>query len=317
MLKNQRDFLFSDKENKFVMRRWFLILVVLFVVGMFNVSSLAQTQSQSTYILQIQGITWDRASLNILLVKPTNLSGWDPIYLNSTLRAIGQWNDAISYFSSHYAGYDYLSLLTLQTTVSNSTEPGFDIYIGWSGYPPLSASSELGLTEPTFQQNTILNCSVTLSLHANHGEPLTNSDMQNIALHEIGHCLGLGHSNFTGDVMYPVYTLMSQGRGLSTLDLYGVATVFSWLSNIQGQQLTSNPVSLPTNIMYSYLPVSSQNAVPQTLANNPVVETLVLVYEILAHPEVTAILVIYVAVLVGIAVYPRKRKKKDAPSSPS
>ena len=31
--------------------------------------------------------------------------------------------------------------------------------------------------------------------------------MQNIALHELGHGLGLGHSNYTDDLMYSLYTL--------------------------------------------------------------------------------------------------------------
>jgi hypothetical protein len=92
--------------------------------------------------------------------------------------------------------------------------------------------------------------------------------MQNIALHELGHSLGLGHSNYTGDVMYPAYTLLGPADSISTLDVYGVATVFAWMLNPSkfypvNEWLQSNSVILPSN-QYEYLPVSPQNTRPLT-----------------------------------------------------
>ena len=56
--------------------------------------------------------------------------------------------------------------------------------------------------------------------------------MQNVALHELGHSLGLGHSNYTGDLMYAVYTMgIHRLKSISTLDVYGVATLFAWETN--------------------------------------------------------------------------------------
>ena len=56
-------------------------------------------------------------------------------------------------------------------------------------------------------------------------------------------------------------------------------------------------VLLPTkNIQYQDLPVSPQNARPQTLQNNTVVQTLILLFEILIRPEtlVAALFFIFV-----------------------
>ena len=130
-----------------------------------------------------------------------------------------------------------------------------------------------------------------LAAHAHHGDPLDEVDMQNVALHELGHSLGLGHSNATRDLMYAYYTRESGAEDISTLDVYGVATLFAWNQDaiifypVDGW-LKENSVVLPSDISYKGLPVSPENAVPQTLANNPVVQTLVLMFEILIHPEI-------------------------------
>jgi hypothetical protein len=71
-------------------------------------------------------------------------------------------------------------------------------------------------------------------------------------------------------------------------------------------------VFLPSNIPLTGLEVSSQYAVPQTLANNPIIETLSLVFEILSHPEIAAIVAAFIIVLVIVALFPKRKPK--APS---
>ncbi len=72
-------------------------------------------------------------TLNALVVTADNESWWNPDYLSTSLRAIGQWNDAIAAFASNYSDFSYLSNLRIQPTISNISEPGFDIYITWTG----------------------------------------------------------------------------------------------------------------------------------------------------------------------------------------
>jgi len=117
------------------MRRYFLLFLLfssLFLTAGISAISQVQGQNQNNYSLQIQGLTWNRTTLNILLVTPNNESWWNPSYVNSTLRAIGQWNDAIRYFASNYSDFAYLSSLKFEPTVSNETKPGFDIYLNWT-----------------------------------------------------------------------------------------------------------------------------------------------------------------------------------------
>jgi hypothetical protein len=250
-------------------------------------------------------------------VTATNESWWDPVDLNTALRAIGQWNDAIDAFALNHTDFSYLSTLRIQPTVSNETLPGFDIYINWTE-SPLGGADEVGLTQlfPNYE-GTITNCTVIFAAHTYHGDSLNEGDMQNVALHELGHSLGLGHSNYTGDVMYAYYTLGGSPKEVSTLDVYGVATLFAWEQNStvflpENDWLKVNSVILPSDTAYQELPVSPQNASPQTIAGNPVVQTLVLMFEILIHPDIFAFATLFIVVLVIIGLIPRRKRGKTA-----
>jgi hypothetical protein len=141
---------------------------------------------------------------------------------------------------------------------------------------------------------------------------LDEGDMQNVALHELGHSLGLGHSNYTGDLMYAVYSMGSPAKEVSTLDVYGVASVFAWQTNspiFYPVNSLVGQVILPVDITYHFLPVSQENDRPQTFANNSVVQFLVLMFEILIHPEIYPLVLLFIVVLVIIAVFPRRGKR--------
>jgi hypothetical protein len=136
--------------------------------------------------------------------------------------------------------------------------------------------------------------------------------MQNIALHEVGHSLGLGHSNYTDDVMYSLYRLGDSPATVSTLDTYGVATTFGWMANpsnflpIRGW-LKQNSVTLSAQ-SYSALHVAPENLPPQTLADNVVVQFLVFMVGLFLHPEIAIPVTVIIIVFVVLALLPRKKK---------
>ena len=189
------------------MRRFLLFLWIasLLLAACFVCGSEGQVPKSDTYTIQLQGFVWDHSALTVLVVTSNNESWWNPINLNVTLHAIGQWNDAIAAFVANNSDFSYLYSLSLQPTVSNVTLPGYDLYVNWTDSGLSNTTDEVGLSQiiPSFR-STIINCSVTLSVRDNHGTPLDNVDMQNVALHELGHSLGLGHSNYTQDLMYSV-----------------------------------------------------------------------------------------------------------------
>lgn len=69
--------------------------------------------------------------------------------------------------------------------------------------PQLSADHS-GLTEWVTDTNGwIANATVTLTLTGSDGRPVHRDLARRIALHEIGHLIGLPHSDDEGDMMYP------------------------------------------------------------------------------------------------------------------
>jgi predicted Zn-dependent protease len=296
--------------------RFFLLFLLfstlLLTAGTFAVSQV-QAQNQKVNSLDIEGLTWNKATLNVLLINPINESWWNPIYVNSTLRAIGQWNDAIRYFASNYIDYAYLSSLKIESTVSSETEDGFDVYIDWTQSTLKNTTDTIGLATLTSENNVIVNCSISLATHASQGDSLTDGDMQNIALHELGHALGLGHSNDTGDIMFPDYTLLGPPNLVSTLDAYGVAKIFAWTTNQTmlypvNSWLPVGTVVLPSDIQYRSLSLSSQNMPPQNLVNNQIIQPLILTFEMLLRSGFLLIILVAIMALIIIALVTMRQR---------
>ena len=300
------------------MRKKTIVAFSLVLALSLSTLAIVDAQTGQEYVLAIGGRTWDHSDIKVLVIPSSDESWWNPSYLNASLHAIDQWNEAISFFASNHSDFAYLSRFSMAPQVSNSTSMGFDAYISWVERFG-NETCEAGLTTTWYTSSKkITNSSLTISTYDCRGNILSEADVQNVALHELGHCLGLGHANFSGDIMYNVYTLSSPVRAISTLDVYGVGTVFRWMaysqeynSVNQGSQIYS--VTLPPTIDYEYLPISEKNLPPQSAIDQ--IRTFL---DNFAEYILVGLIFVLIAVTVTPAyiIITRMRKKRVASRQP-
>lgn len=279
------------------------LMIMLLVLSL---AMQVQAQPQDTKIIEVGGYLWNKTTLNVLIISPENQTDWSSGLINSTIRAIEDWNYAITYFSGNYSGFSYLSTVKIQYQISNQMEPDFDIYVNFSESVSAGSQDSIGATTTIpYGNGTIQQCLITLATQAQY-LTLTQKDVQSVASHEFGHALGIGHCNSSSDLMFPQFDVYAAQYDVSTLDMYGVANAFQWITN-PNQPVPSpkQELSLPTGITYGYIP-SAQPA-PQSLTDNPIVRAIEIFLNIISTPYILWMIVVGVSLIVLIEVYYRSR----------
>jgi hypothetical protein len=129
----------------------------------------------------------DRAShpLRVWIQSADKLPDWNPTYP-------GQVRDAFTTWVSEGAPIPF-------TFVVDSG--GADVHVTWVDHFDEQIS---GKTMWARDDNWwIVDANIAIALHHNHGEPLDAPAVRAIALHEVGHLLGLDHSTDTANIMTP------------------------------------------------------------------------------------------------------------------
>ena len=246
--------------------------IVLMLSLAFSACVIGDVVAQTEYSINLSNTTWDHANIRILLIPPENESWWNTNFVDLTLQAVDRWNSALATFASSYRDFAYLSNIRLEATESSGAAQNFDVYISWTEQIINSGLGAVGSAQRYLRSGVITSCNITLAAKDLLGIPLTDVLMQSVAIHEIGHALGLLHANYTNDVMFSESSYDIAVRPISSLDIYGVAQVFRWRSfssqfNSSNQEWDSNPVSLPSGVKYEYFDEPQQNFWTRTISS--------------------------------------------------
>lgn len=111
--------------------------------------------------------------------------GFREDFVGGVVWAVGRWNGVVP--------------VQLATGADSARA---DIVVTWSGQLD---SNRTGRTDLTWSsRGEIRRATVLLATHAPDGRILDAAQMTAVALHEIGHALGLGHSPVESDALYPM-----------------------------------------------------------------------------------------------------------------
>ena len=147
-----------------------------------------------------------RQPLRVAVLREDTVRGFREDFIANVAWAIGRWNG--------------VGLPVWLEQSADST--GADIVVTWADRLD---SNRTGRSDLTWQRRgPIVKVRVTLATHLPDGRPVLSNQMVALALHELGHAIGLGHSPVKSDALYPETSatdLTSRDRGTAAL-LYSI-----------------------------------------------------------------------------------------------
>ncbi len=282
-----------------------ILLVLSFSFGSFVVEA---TDEQYNHSLGITGYCWGHSILTVSIFPQENEAWWNPSYLDAALHGVAQWNDAVEEFAAGQAEFAFIGGLRFVPIITHEMVDGFDIYISWVA--ECESEQEIGEAQATvLSPCNIANATICLKAIAPSGHVMTETDMQNIVVHELGHVIGLYHCNCSEDVMYSVVSYDEIVKPLSSLDLYVVTQLFEPLLNSSqwsGEERCPEVANftLPSSLSYFNLEIANEN-IPKAKSQS-LIETVV---AFVLRPEVLAIFVIAPPLLIVGVLFVKDRRK--------
>lgn len=143
--------------------------------------------------------------LTVWIQTRSDVPDFNKVYVEQVRQAFEEW--------------DRLQLPVHFTFVNDSTAA--DVHVGW-----VDRFSERisGRTRWTHDDGwTITDANISLAMHHNQGDLLDYDEMYAMALHEIGHLLGLDHTQDTLSIMAPTVRV----RELSDADIATVRLIYA------------------------------------------------------------------------------------------
>jgi hypothetical protein len=160
--------------------------------------------------------SWPRWQLTFSFGSGSSSAAFE---FKSVLRALHTWQAAMPLtFSNSFADIPYWAWDNFRVDwVSGTDGPlGLDV-LGYAGSPPGCSNFPVSIPQPVRFND---------DYEWDRNPDNTQADIETVALHEIGHVLGIGHSSVPAAVMYPTIPLGSKNRHLRPDDIAGLHALY-------------------------------------------------------------------------------------------
>ena len=247
-----------------------LLVLTILLGSIVCVDFSVNAHAASGATIPTEGGTWANPTITIVINPQPNQPWFKASYSADVSRAISRWAESIIAYTDA-SGSNYLRKLSFLTYVAGnqSLPPKPDIQVDF--IQSFGFTQGLGLTSVGISTSGtlgIFQAPTTTMLAAYdpaNTTQLTDTDMINIASHEFGHALGLGHATVSGtddgtfELMFPSYgqAVGNPGNTLeapSTLDMYALSYVYDWLatsSTLNSSGHAKTDLALPSGATYS------------------------------------------------------------------
>jgi hypothetical protein len=244
---------------------WPVILSQLDVEYSVYVSAGGESLQQDASI-EILG-AWDKTNLQVYFAPSGEIN------LDDAARdGVEIWYAAIREFTARY-GFTYLASLSYSTVGSSSDA---DVTVRY-----VSSLEEGACGVARYGFRFITGALSYVRVEISRQCVGSSSDLAfKVVAHEYGHALGLGHSTYSRDLMY---SYVNSADKPSTLNLYGLAVAYQWLSSGTFRDPPDSNVRLPGNISYEYIAGVAQRHLVRILMDTGVGGMLVLAEEVMEH----------------------------------
>jgi hypothetical protein len=198
------------KKNKLLL---VVLMTALLLALIIPTQAYAVATSQS-----LLRVAWnhDPVTVYISLQK-----GVDSAYYNDVVTAFTDWSNALN--SDDRSGFDF-DILNAKPTKRNPADITVSVR--------KNTGMVLGSTSVKARNGIISSASISLAAYKAVGISMDRSDFRTIARHEIGHALGLGHSNDDGtgdlDLMAPTFDFTGVNEDIypSTLNIGALVYIY-------------------------------------------------------------------------------------------